>query len=135
MSKRRNLRQRKKLRVAEFQEFGFLVAAELAEGLDAEARIAACDAFIRDGIEANQLTYAGAIVDRLDGFVSPEGNRSSSTEEHRRIVLDWLERRAEFRAVSVGPLMDAWYGDFTAVLARVADGNRESEGDQAARQS
>ena len=115
MSKGRNLRQRKKLRVAEFQELGFHVTAELAEGLDAEARIAACDAFLRDGIEANRLTYGGAIDDRLDGFVSPEGNRSSSTEEHRRIVIDWLERRAEFRAVVVGPLIDAWYGDFTTV--------------------
>ncbi|WP_423194673.1 50S ribosome-binding protein YggL [Cupriavidus sp. H18C2] len=48
-SKGRNLRQRKKLRVTEFQEPGFHVTAQLAEGLDAEARVAACDAFIRDG--------------------------------------------------------------------------------------
>ncbi|HBO81603.1 MAG TPA: hypothetical protein DD502_26080, partial [Cupriavidus sp.] len=35
MSQRRSRRQRKKLRVAEFQELGFLVTAELAVGLGA----------------------------------------------------------------------------------------------------
>jgi uncharacterized protein YggL (DUF469 family) len=113
MSQRRTRRQRKKLRVAEFQEFGFLVAADLAVGLRADARITACEAFIADCIEANQLTYGGSIDDRLDGFVSPEGKRGSSTEEHRRIVLDWLNGRAEFGTVRVGPLIDAWYGKFT----------------------
>ncbi|WP_186425604.1 YggL family protein [Cupriavidus metallidurans] len=112
MSQRRSRRQRKKLRVAEFQELGFLVTAELAVGLGADAKIAACEAFIADCIEANQLTYGGAIDDCLDGFVSPDGNRSSSTEEHRQIVLDWLNGRAEFGAVRVGPLIDAWYGNF-----------------------
>ena len=48
---------------------------ELAVGLGDDSKMAACDAFIADCIEANQLTYGGAIDDRLDGFVSREGNR------------------------------------------------------------
>ncbi|MBR7518781.1 DUF469 family protein, partial [Mycobacterium tuberculosis] len=76
-------RQRKKLRVGEFQELGFWVSANLADGLDEAAKVSACDAFIADCIEANRLTYGGAIDDHLDGFVCPEGDRNSATEEDR----------------------------------------------------
>jgi len=112
MNNRYNRRQRKKFRVGEFQEFGFCVSAQLVDGLDHDAKVAACDAFISECIEGNRLTYGGAVDDCLDGVVAPEGNRSSATEEHRQLVQSWLESRAEFVSVRVGQLVDAWYGNF-----------------------
>jgi len=111
MSNRYNRRQRKKLRIGEFQEFGFRVSARWVDGLDPDAKVAACDAFISECIEGNRLTFGGVIDDCLDGFVAPEGDRSSAVEEHRRLVLHWLENRAEFASVRVGQLVDAWYGN------------------------
>ena len=112
MSSRYNRRQRKKLRLGEFQEFGFCLSAELVGGLDDATKVAACDTFISDCIEGNGLTYGGALEHRLDGFVAPEGKRSSATEEDRHRVLNWLENRPEFTTVRVGQLVDAWHGNF-----------------------
>lgn len=111
MSNRYNRRQRKKLRRDEFQELGFHLSAQWVGGLDRDTKVAACDAFISECIEGNRLSYGGAIDNGLDGFAVPEGNRSSATEEHRRLVMNWLESRTEFTAVRIGSLVDAWHGN------------------------
>ncbi|WP_262414934.1 YggL family protein [Paraburkholderia sp. UCT2] len=71
MNKRHNRRQRKKLHLGEFQELGFCVSAVLNENTSAAEAERACDSFITDCIEANQLGYGGAVVDKLHGFVVP----------------------------------------------------------------
>ncbi|CAG9268527.1 YggL family protein [Paraburkholderia unamae] len=110
MAKQHNRRQRKKLHLGEFQELGFAVSAVLREGVSEADAERVCDAFIADCIEDAQLTYGGAIGDKLDGFVVPFANLASATESHRAVVRDWLEARAELTSVEVGPLVDAWYG-------------------------
>lgn len=110
MSKRHNLRQRKKLRIGEFQELGFHISATLRDGVSGVDAERVCDAFIAECIEAARLTYGGAIDDKLDGFVVPEASRRSATESHRSVVRRWLEERAELTTIRVGPLVDAWYG-------------------------
>ncbi len=112
MSKHRNTRQRKKLRIGEFQELGFEVTADLNAGLDAAAMEAACDAFIVDCIEANRLAYGGASGNRIDGFVIAVHGRETVTEADREAVVKWLAARAEFQPARVGELTDVWYPDF-----------------------
>ncbi|MFP4897286.1 YggL family protein [Paraburkholderia sp. EG304] len=110
MSKQHNRRQRKKLHLGEFQELGFAVSAALREGVSAADAELVCDSFISERIEATRLAYGGAIVDKLDGFVTAYAGRASATEAQRGVVRDWLEARPELMAVDVGPLVDGWYG-------------------------
>lgn len=104
-NKRRSRRLRKKLRVGEFQEWGFEFEAELkARVLDEE--IALVDCFLAELMEPRSLSMGGWIV---SGFIVPFG-RGSATEEDREAVQGWLQARPEIQAARVGPLIDAWYG-------------------------
>ena len=74
----RSRRLRKKLRVDEFQQFGFWVEFQLSSRLTTHQTIQFWDSFITEAVEANLLTYGGSEI----GFVVPEGN-FSATESHR----------------------------------------------------
>ena len=100
----RSRRLRKKLRVDEFQQFGFWVEFQLSSGLNTHQTIQFWDSFITEAVEANQLTYGGSEI----GFVVPEGN-FSATEPHRHFIDSWLSVRPEVSTVNIGPLIDAWY--------------------------
>lgn len=105
-SRHRSRRLRKKLHIEEFREAGFHVDVVLnVEPGAANHRF--WDAFLAEAIEAHALTCGGA----YSCFVTPE--RGSATEAHRRIVRDWLAARPEVTQVTVGGLVDAWYGDAT----------------------
>ena len=110
LTKHRNQRMRKKLRVGEFQELGFDVSFELRPELVEDELIRFWDTFILDAIERNGLSYGGG----TNGFASVWG-RGSATEMHRENVRSWLSSRAEVLSVSVGPLFDAWYGSKNAL--------------------
>ncbi|MFD2061090.1 YggL 50S ribosome-binding family protein [Paraburkholderia solisilvae] len=110
MANRHNRRQRKKLRIGEFQELGFSVSAALRVPLDDSDRDALIDVLLDDCIERNGLLFGGGINEMLDGFVTSDTRRGSATEQQRQAVLVWLHARPEFDAVTVGPLTDAWYG-------------------------
>jgi len=110
MAKRHNQRQRKKLRIGEFQELGFLVSAALRAPISDAERDALLDAFLESCIEANGMLFGGGINQDLDGFIVSSSARSSATEEQREGVRRWLAGRNEFDAVTVGPLVDAWRG-------------------------
>ncbi|MBA4109800.1 MAG: hypothetical protein C0487_09435 [Leptothrix sp. (in: Bacteria)] len=102
MSKTRNRRQRKKLRVAEFQQLGFLFEAELGKNADDEALV---DSFLVEAIEPRNLSFGGwatgGAIDKL--------GRQSVTEEDRSAVLSWLAARPEVTALSASGLVDMWY--------------------------
>ncbi|WP_324899910.1 YggL family protein [Noviherbaspirillum sp.] len=103
-----NQRQRKKLRLGEFQELGFEITANSAAALAPDAR----NAFINDLVEAvaeRGLLFGGGFNDGLAGFVVVDAMRGSVSEEQRASLKTWLESRQELRDVVVGPLKDAWY--------------------------
>jgi uncharacterized protein YggL (DUF469 family) len=110
MVKRHNHRQRKKLRIGEYQELGFHVMAELFGPLDDAQRDTLIDAFLDECIEANGMLFGGGINRDLDGYIVADGKRKSATDEQRECVRQWLEGRSEFTAVRVEALTDAWYG-------------------------
>src|SRR3990172_10932848 len=88
MPKERTRRLRKKLRIAEFTQFGFEVSFGLRSGLAEEEMTRFWDAFLLELIEPNGLAYAGGV----SGFVSGWG-RASASEPHRELVRAWLTAR------------------------------------------
>lgn len=110
--KRLNRRQRKKLRVGEFQELVFEVRIRFHHPMEDSALDGFMDGFF-DLVESRRLTVGG-LGGRLplletDGVISA-WERGSPTEEDRQAVLDWLQRQPEVASAEVGAFVDAWYG-------------------------
>lgn len=103
--RRRSRRLRKKLRVGEFQEFGFNVKISLAAAMSRESEEAFIDDLLVAVIEPKVFGYAGWV---RGGFIVPVDG-GSATEQDREDIRKWLEARPEVDAVEVGPLVDAWY--------------------------
>ena len=106
----RSRRLRKKLHLDEFQELGFDVETELKAPLAGNDEETLLIAFIEGVIEPRGLIYGGGVT---CGYVCKAGG-GSATEEDRAAVRDWLQARAEFSAVTVRELSDAWYASLTA---------------------
>lgn len=104
-----NRRQRKKLRLGEFQEFGFEVTAETARELAPAERDTFVDALVAAADERG-LLLGGGFQDTLELFAITDAENSSATEEQRESLKTWLVARAELKNVEVGPLKDAWHG-------------------------
>ena len=108
---RRKKRLRKKLRVGEFKELGFLVRFEFAEDLPAEKCNELLDDFLSKAIEANGLLFGGGgYGDSWEGLVILDATRGSVTEEDREKVNSWFQGQTQVKSFDVGPLIDAWYG-------------------------
>jgi uncharacterized protein YggL (DUF469 family) len=103
--RRRSRRLRKKLRVDEFQEFGFDVTIELAGAMARDTEELFIDAFLAEVLESKALGYAGWV---RGGFIVPV-ERGTATEQDREDVRKWMEARSEVASIEVGPLRDAWY--------------------------
>lgn len=104
MAKHRTRRVRKKLRIAEFRQFGFDVSFRLRDALPEDELMRFWDAFILDAIERNGLAFGGG----TDGFVCAWG-RGSVNDSHRGLLRHWLAARPEVVSAQVGPLVDAWH--------------------------
>lgn len=104
-----NLRQRKKLRLGEFQELGFDIMADLTTPLSKSEANALLDELLLHGIVANRLLFIGTITPKLAGVVITESSVGSATEEQRQAVTTWLSARKEFKNPVVGPLRDVHY--------------------------
>ncbi|UZR28133.1 YggL family protein [Methylococcus mesophilus] len=109
---RMNRRQRKKLRVGEFQERVFEVRMRFHNPMDDAAHDDFLDGFIAL-IESRHLAVGGLggqlPLMETDGIVSAWG-RGSPTEEDRQAVLDWLRRHPRVAGAEAGDFMDGWYG-------------------------
>lgn len=103
-----NLRQRKKLRLGEFQELGFDVTAKLAKELSQDERTAFIDALIT-AVDEQGLLFGGGFNGGFEGFLVVDALRGSVTEAQRESFKKWIEARQELKDVVVGPLKDAWY--------------------------
>ncbi|MDU5698761.1 MAG: YggL family protein [Haemophilus parainfluenzae] len=88
--KTRNQRQRKKLHLAEFQELGFLVNWQFAEG-----------------IQPNGLAYEGSGYLHWEGLVCLE-KIGKCDESHRQLVQKWLEEN-KLQQIEISELFDIWW--------------------------
>jgi len=109
--RRLNLRQRKKLRVAEFQELAFELDLAFKTPLDDAAYADFIYAFI-DFAEDRGLVlsaFGGQLpIAQTDGLVSAQ--RGSASEEDRAALTAWLQARSEVASATAGDLRDGWYG-------------------------
>lgn len=110
--RRMNRRQRKKLRVGEFQELVFEVRIQFRLPMDGAAHDAFMDGFI-EHIESHQLAVGGMggqlPLLETEGIVSACG-RGSATVQDRFAVLDWLRQHPKVASAKTGELVDGWYG-------------------------
>lgn len=104
-----NLRQRKKLRLGEFQEFGFHATAQLVKPLPPEEHEAFIDALIAAAEEHNMTIAGGIGDDGLQLFVGHAAKRQSATNEQREALRAWLAARPELTNIEVSELEDAWF--------------------------
>lgn len=107
-----NRRQRKKLRLGEFQELIFEVRMAFKAPLDDANYEPFLDAFI-DFIEMRRLAVGGLggrlPLSETDGMISA-WERGSPSDEDRQAVLAWLQARSEVAQAEVGEFVDGWYG-------------------------
>lgn len=101
-----NRRQRKKLRIGEFREYGFSVSAGCPLTWSADDREVAMVALI-EFIDSRKLGYGGGdSASGMDGYVTRAG-RGSATEEDRAAIGEKMQTLG-FTDVQTSPLEDAW---------------------------
>ena len=105
MTKHRSRRQRKKLHVGEFQEFGIAFKAQLKDGAREELFV---DALLEELIEPKGLEFGGWAH---GGFIT-KSERGSVSAQERAALIDWLRARSDVASARVSELVDAWYTDF-----------------------
>ena len=104
-NKQRSRRLRKKMRVAEFQEFGFEYELKVKQELTPEQEEALMDRFVRDLLVPRNLAATGWV---REGFVTAFV-RGSATEDDRQATQAWLAAQPEVAEATVSELKDAWY--------------------------
>ncbi|AWH89331.1 YggL family protein [Limnobaculum parvum] len=107
MAHQRSRRLRKKMRIDEFQEIGFLINWAFPEGTAIEKIDATIDNFINEVFEAHDLSFEGGGYLKWDGLVCQQ-KIGKCTEEHRGIVTNWLEDKGMLD-VKASELMDINY--------------------------
>ncbi|HHE3585206.1 TPA: YggL family protein [Pasteurella multocida] len=107
MAIKRNRRQRKKMHLAEFQELGFLVNWQFAEGTAIEKVDEVVDRFICEVIQPNGLAYEGSGYLHWEGLVCLEA-LGKCNESHRTLVKEWLEQSG-LQQIEISPLFDIWW--------------------------
>lgn len=105
----RSRRLRKKLHIEEFKELGFTVSWSFNEGSDEKVLDSTVDQFIREVIVPNGLAYEGSGYLNWQGLVCTQ-KLGNCTEEHRKIVADWLNNNG-LKNVKTGELIDIWWDD------------------------
>jgi uncharacterized protein YggL (DUF469 family) len=110
--RRLNRRQRKKLRVEEFQEYVFEVRVWFGQAMTNVAYDQFLDTFI-EMIESRNL-YVGGMggtmpLDVTDGMIGAVGHKSPTVDD-QNTVSAWLQQRSEIVKIEVGNRFDAWHG-------------------------
>lgn len=108
-AKNRSRRIRKKLRVDEFQELGFDVAWQLAEGINGDELDAFINKFFGEVIETNGLGFGGEGDTLWHGLICTQ-KLGSCTDEHRASVEKWLTDNGA-TSVAISPLYDIWWDE------------------------
>ncbi|MBP7864321.1 MAG: DUF469 family protein [Acidobacteria bacterium] len=104
-------RLRKKLRVGEFQEFGFRVSLKFKDEIPPAEFEDFLVAFLNEAVEANNLLYVeGGMGEQWACFLISDTARTPITDAQRDAVQQWAQANALVAACELGPLVDAWYG-------------------------
>ncbi len=111
-SKRRirqlNPRQRKKLRLGEFQELVFALRWTNRQDLNEAEQDAQLDELI-ELVESRGLLFGGGFSRQGgDGIVTRAG-RSSTSQADRDALVEWLSKHHAVQAVEAGEFVDGWY--------------------------
>jgi uncharacterized protein YggL (DUF469 family) len=105
--KPRSRRLRKKLRIAEFQEFGFEFEGPIKVG---ESDMDAVILEIIQQIEGNNWCIGMGCSDGIAaGFISPH-KRGTLTEGDRQAFRSWVATRPWNDGIEVRELRDCWHG-------------------------
>ncbi|AWX14204.1 hypothetical protein CEP49_06400 [Mergibacter septicus] len=107
MAYQHNRRQRKKMHLGEFQELGFLVNWQFAEGTDVNTIDQVVDRFIGEVIKPNGLAYEGSGYLHWEGLVCLE-KVGKCDESHRELVKNWLENNG-IQQIEISQLFDIWW--------------------------
>lgn len=110
LNKPRKRRLRKKLRVGEFQELGFMIEFHLKPDLKVTVD-EALDSWI-EFVESQGWAFGGGgdlVNKKIEGFVAKDG-RGSLTEADRLSAEKWLSDKEWADDFHVGQLKDAWHG-------------------------
>ena len=102
-------RQRKKLYLGDFREDCFSIQFQLDAGLSADKQYEFFDRFI-EMIENSRLQFGGGGSDSEWSGIVEYCGRGTATDEHRGVVVSWLNRQREVVDCNAGALVDAWYG-------------------------
>lgn len=105
----RSRRLRKKLHIEEFKELGFTVSWSFDKATAEENLDEVVDQFIREAIEPNGLAYEGSGYLNWQGIICTQ-KLGNCTEEHRKIVEDWLNNHGVSN-VKIGQLIDIWWDE------------------------
>ena len=103
-------RLRKKLRVAEFREYGFDVSYRLRDDLPQAEADDFLFRFLEQAIEAKSLACGGGGRPPTYEFCVISDRRGSPTQEQRSGVGAWLGAQMEVADHSLGDFFDAWHG-------------------------
>lgn len=103
----RSRRLRKKMRVDEFQELGFDLAWQFAEGTTDEAIDEFMDKFFDEIIEPNGLGFGGEGDLIWHGLICTQ-KLGKCTDANRKDVEAWLTN-AGAKSVTVSELYDVWW--------------------------
>ncbi|MGI9277091.1 MAG: 50S ribosome-binding protein YggL [Endozoicomonas sp.] len=107
-AKKRSKRLRKKLYLEEFKVLGFEIDLKFVDSASEEDLDKFFDEFLKKAIEANDLVFGGGgTKEGFSGFIVPAGRYDSSTEEHRKLVSDWLGKSDLLESHETGELIDA----------------------------
>ncbi len=103
MSRQHNRRQRKKLRLGEFTEYGFEFTTVLKANVSQRDQEALVEKLLAEVTEPRALMMGGWIN---NAFVAKFGP-GSATAEDQSAIQAWLQACPEVESVSMGPLVDA----------------------------
>ncbi|QFU21806.1 DUF469 family protein [Shewanella eurypsychrophilus] len=103
----RSRRLRKKLRVDEFQEFGFDINWSFDKSVSEEQIDTLVDEFINEVIDPRQLGFHGGGHKEWEGIIATQ-EIGKCTEEDRAAASDFWQGKAVSN-VTVGELYDIWW--------------------------
>ncbi|WP_299490411.1 50S ribosome-binding protein YggL [uncultured Shewanella sp.] len=107
MAANRSRRLRKKLRVDEFQEFGFDITWTFNDSVPEEQIDIIVDQFVDDVIEPRNLGFHGGGHKEWEGIIATQ-TIGKCTEDDRAAVAAFWDDKA-VKNVEVSPLYDIWW--------------------------
>ncbi|UCX03952.1 50S ribosome-binding protein YggL [Shewanella sp. HL-SH8] len=108
MATNRSRRLRKKLRVDEFQEFGFDIQWTFEESVSEQDIDSLIDQFIHEVIEPRQLGFHGGGHKEWQGIIATQ-HIGKCTDEDIAVITDFWKSKP-VKDVEATTLYDIWWG-------------------------